>query len=300
MKAIVIDRFGGPEELHEAELPEPQPGPGQVRVRVEAVGVNPIDGKVRSGRMASPDTPMPLLLGVEAAGVVDALGAGATGVAVGDRVVGFADGGAYAELALLSTYAAVPEGLDPTVAVSLPIAGETAQRALRLLSLEPGETLLIHGASGAVGEVATQLAVRAGVRVIGTASAANQDRVAALGATATTYGQGWVDRVRQLAPDGVDAVFDTSGAGVLEESVGLAGGKERVVTIADPAAFSMGITFTSESEPDAGDLARLLRQRATGELTTTISRVLPLDQAAEAQALSDSGRAGGKLVLVPR
>ena len=299
MKAIVIDRFGGPEELHAAVLPDPQPGPGQVRIRVEAIGVNPIDGKVRSGRMAAPDTPMPLLLGVEAAGVVDALGEGVTGVAVGDRVVGFADGGAYAELALLSSYAAVPEGLESVTAVSVPVAGETAQRALRLLSPQPGETLLIHGASGAVGEVATQLAVRAGVRVIGTASAANQDRVAALGGTPTTYGEGWVERVRALAPDGVDAVFDTSGAGVLPESVELAGGTERVVTIADPSAFAMGVTFTGGSEVDPAQLAKLLAQRASGELTTTISRVLPLDAAAEAQALSDSGRAGGKLVLVP-
>ena len=299
MKAIVIDRFGGPEELHPAELPDPEPGPGQVRIRVEAIGVNPIDGKVRSGRMASPETPMPVLLGVEAAGTVDALGEGVEGVAVGDRVAGFAEGGAYAEVALLSTYAAVPEGLDAVSAASVPVAGETAQRALRLLSLEPGETLLIHGASGAVGEVATQLAVRAGVRVIGTASAANHDRVAALGATPTTYGQGWADRVRALAPDGVDAVFDTSGAGVLEESVALAGGKERVVTIADPAAFEMGVTFTGSSTADSGALADLLAQRARGELTTTVSRVFRLDEAAQAHALSESGRAGGKLVLVP-
>ncbi|MGW5241378.1 NADP-dependent oxidoreductase [Monashia sp. NPDC004114] len=298
MKAIVIDRFGGPEELHEAELPDPEPGPGQVRIRVEAVGVNPIDGKVRGGRMASPDTKFPLLLGAEAAGVVDALGEGVSDVAVGDRVVGFAAGGAYSELALLGAYAALA-GLDPVAGVSLPVASETSQRALGLLALEPGETLLIHGASGAVGEVATQLAVRDGVRVIGTASEANQGRVAALGATPTTYGDGWLDRVRALAPDGVDAVFDTSGAGVLEESVDLVGGKERVVTIADPAAFAMGITFTTGGEPGAFDLGVYVALRASGELTTTIARVFPLTEAADAQALSDSGRAGGKLVLVP-
>jgi NADPH:quinone reductase-like Zn-dependent oxidoreductase len=298
MKAIVIDRFGGPEELHEAELADPQPGPGQVRVRVEAVGVNPIDGKVRGGRMASPETTFPLLLGAEAAGVVDVLGEGVDDVAVGDRVVGFADGGAYAELALLHTYAALA-GLDPVVGVSLPVASETSQRALGLLALEPGQTLLIHGASGSVGEVATQLAVRGGVRVIGTASEANQERVAALGATPTTYGAGWLDRVRALAPDGVDAVLDTSGAGVLEESVALVGSKERVVTIADPAAFSMGITFTTGGKPGAFDLGEYVGLRASGQLTTTIGRVFPLAEAGEAQTLSDAGRAGGKLVLVP-
>jgi len=299
MKAIVIDRFGGPEELHEAQRPDPQPAPGQVRVRVEAVGVNPADGKARSGLMAPPDTTFPLVLGLEAAGVVDALGDGVTDVAVGDRVVGFAEGGAYAELAVLSTYAVLPDALDATVAVSLPVAGETSRRVLRLLGVQPGETLLVHGASGVVGEVATQLAVAGGATVIGTASAANQERVAALGATPTTYGDGWLDRVRALAPNGVDAVLDASGAGVLDQSVELLGSPDRLVTIADPAAFTTGITFSGTSQRSAEELADLVAQRASGAVTTTISRVLPLAEASEAQALSDSGRAGGKLVLVP-
>jgi len=299
MKAIVIDRFGGPEELHEAQRPDPEPAPGQVRVRVEAVGVNPADGKARSGLMAPPDTTFPLVLGLEAAGVVDALGDGVTDVAVGDRVVGFAEGGAYAELAVLSTYAVMPDALDATVAVSLPVAGETSRRVLRLLGVQPGETLLVHGASGVVGEVATQLAVAGGATVIGTASAANQERVAALGATPTTYGDGWLDRVRALAPNGVDAVLDASGAGVLDQSVELLGSPDRLVTIADPAAFTTGVTFSGTSQRSAEELADLVAQRASGAVTTTISRVLPLAEASEAQALSDSGRAGGKLVLVP-
>ncbi|GAA2744570.1 NADP-dependent oxidoreductase [Terrabacter aerolatus] len=299
MKAIVIDRFGGPEELHEAQLPDPQPGPGQVRVRVEAVGVNPVDGKARSGAMAAPDTVFPLVPGLEAAGVVDVLGDGVTDVTVGDRVVGFAEGGAYAELAVLSTYAVLPDALDATVAVSLPVAGETSRRVLRLLDVKPGETLLVHGASGVVGEVATQLAVAGGATVIGTASAANQERVAALGATPTTYGARWLERVRELAPGGVDAVLDASGAGVLDESVELLGGKDRLVTIADPAAFTKDITFSGTAQRSAQELAELVAQRASGAVTTTVSKVLPLSEAAAAQELSDSGRAGGKLVLVP-
>ena len=299
MKAIVIDRFGGPEELHAAQLPDPQPGPGEVRVRVEAVGVNHFDGKMRSGAVASPDTSFPLVLGIEAAGTVDLVGDGVTEVAVGHRVVGFAERGAYAELTVLSTYAAVPEGLEPTVAVTLPVAGETAQRVLRQLDLRPGETLLVHGASGSVGELATQLALAAGARVIGTASPANQDRVAALGATPTAYGEGWLERVRALAPEGVDAVLDAAGKGVLDDSVELLGGTERLVTIADGAAFTKGITFSSQSERSAEALGELLARRRAGELTTTIGRVLRLDEAGEAQRLGDSGRAGGKLVLVP-
>lgn len=299
MRAIVIDRFGGPEELHAAQLPDPQPGPGQVRLRVEAVGVNQFDGKLRSGAMASAETPLPLLLGIEAAGVVDRRGEGVTDVSEGDRVVGFTEGGAYAELAVLSTYAIVPEGLEPTVAVSVPVAGEAAQRVLRLLDVKPGETLLVHGASGAVGELATQLAVAAGARVIGTASPANQDRVASLGATPTAYGDGWLDRVRALAPRGVDAVLDTAGRGVLDDSVELLGNSNRLVTIADPAAFTKGITFSSQAERSAAALADLLARRARGELTTTIGRVFRLDEAAAAHELSANGHAGGKLVLVP-
>ena len=299
MRAVVIDRFGGPEELHEAQVPDPRPGRGQVRVRVEAVGVNRVDGKIRSGLMGSPDTVFPLVLGLEAAGVVDELGEGVSDVAVGERVVGFAEGGAYAELAVLSTYAVLPDSLDATVAVSLPVAGETARRVLRLLDLSAGETLLVHGASGAVGEVVTQLAVAGGATVIGTASAANQERVEALGATSTTYGEGWLDRVRALAPGGVDAVLDVSGAGVLDGSVELLGSADRLVTIADPAAFTKSITFSGTSERSASELAELVAQRASGEVTTTISRVLPLAEAASAQELSDSGRAGGKLVLLP-
>ncbi|MBC9821739.1 NADP-dependent oxidoreductase [Terrabacter sp. MAHUQ-38] len=299
MKAIVIDRFGGPEELHAVQLPDPRPGPGQVRVRVEAVGVNPFDGKLRSGAFASPDTPMPLLLGIEAAGIVDRLGDGVADVSEGDRVVGFTEGGAYAELAVLSTYAVVPEGLEPSVAVSLPVAGEAAQRVLRQLDVRPGETLLVHGASGAVGELATQLAVAAGAGVIGTASPANQERVASLGATPTVYGDGWLDRVRALAPGGVDAVLDTTGRGVLDASVELLGGSERLVTLADPAAFDKGITFSSQAERSAAALADLVERRAAGELTTTIGRVFRLDEVGAAQELSASGRAGGKLVLVP-
>ena len=299
MKAIVIETFGGPEVLHAAQVPIPEPGPGQVRVRVLAAAVNGIDGKIRAGVM--PGAQLPAILGIEIAGKVDALGVGVTDVAVGDTVAGWADApaGGYAELALASTYAQVPDGLDPVDAVAVPVAGETAQRVLRELAVQPGETLLVHGASGSVGEMATQLAVAAGVRVIGTASAGQQARVAALGALPTTYGAGLVERVRALAPEGVDAVLDTTGRGVLPDSVELRGGTHRIVTIADPAAFTLGIAFSSVSQRSAAALADLLGRRARGELTTTTAGVYPLEDVARAAALNDAGRGGGKLVLVP-
>ena len=299
MKTIMIDTFGGPEVLRSAEVPVPEPGPGQVRVRVLAAGVNGIDGKIRSG--VFPGSALPAALGIEIAGVVDALGAGVDDVLVGDTVVGWADppAGGYAEAALASTYAPVPAGLDPVDAVTVPVAGETARRVLRELAVQPGETLLVHGASGSVGELATQLAVARGVHVVGTASADHQDRVAALGATPTTYGPGLVDRVRAVAPDGIDAVLDTTGRGVLPDSIELRGGTERIVTIADPAAFALGIAFSSTAQRSVPELAELLGQRARGELTTTIGGVFPLDDVRRAAELNDAGRGGGKLVLVP-
>lgn len=298
MRAVVFEEFGGPEVLHLGEIPEPEAGPGQIRVRVEAVGLNPFDGKVRSGAMESAfRTALPAVPGAEVAGVVDRLGDGVTGVAVGDRVTGWTSRGA-AELAVLRRWAPVPDGLDAPRAAALPVAGEAARRGLRLLGLVPGETLLVHGASGGVGGLATQLAVAAGVRVIGTASPANQERVASYGATPTPYGEGLVDRVRALVP-AVDAVLDAAGSGVLPDSIELRGGTERVVTLADPAAHGLGIEFPERPEPSADELADLVGQVVRGEVTVPVAHVLPLAEAARAQALVDGGHAGGKVVLVP-
>ena len=302
MKAVILDQFGGPEVLHVTDVPTPEPAAGQIRVKVHAAGVNPFDGKVRSGVMQEQlKVQLPVIIGLEIAGVVDALGDGVTDVAVGDRVFGWSapPAGAYAEYSLSSTYGRLPDELDYPAAVTLPVAVETAQRALGLLALQPGETLLVHGASGAVGEVATQLALRAGVTVIGTASAENQDRVRALGATATTYGDGLVERVRSLAPSGVDAVLDASGKGALPDSIELRGGTDRIVTIADAAAFQLGITFTMKADNASVDLDDVARQLAAGELRTTVGGTYPFADAAKAHEASDSGHAGGKVVLVP-
>src|SRR6202000_1692189 len=177
----------------------------QVGVRPRAVGLNPLDAKIRSGAMeAAFPTPLPAILGFEVAGTVDAVGAGVTDVAVGDDVFARATGGAYAEYALSGSYAVKPAELDWTAAVALPVAGETARRVLDLRDLRDGETLLITGAAGAVGTVAVQLAIAQDVRVIGTAAEANHDYLKGLGAIPTTYGPGLVDRVRARGPGGLD------------------------------------------------------------------------------------------------
>jgi NADPH:quinone reductase-like Zn-dependent oxidoreductase len=298
MKAIQFDRFGGTEVLHEADVEVPQPGPGQVRVRVMAAGVNALDGKIRSGAMqAMFPTPLPVIPGHEVAGVVDALGEGVTDMRVGDEVVGWSDTGAFAQYALASTVAPKPVNLDWQRAVALPVASETAERALNLLAIARGETLLIHGAAGGVGTIAVQLAVARGARVIGTAGADNQDYVASLGATATMYGDGLVERVRALAPDGIDAVLDVAGKGALEDSITLRGGTDRIVTLADFRADQLGVTFSKGGRERSADrLAALAQDAATGTLVITVT-AYPLSQAATAQQVSDSGHVRGKLVL---
>src|SRR4051795_2223880 len=281
MEAIVFDQFGGPDVLHEADIEVPQPGPGQVRVRVRAAGLNALDGKIRAGMMeAVRPTTFPAVPGGELAGVVDALGEGVSGVQVGDEVLGWSDPGSYALYALATTVAPKPADLDWQHAVALPVAGETAERVLNLLGVAAGETVLMHGAAGAVGTLAIQLATARGARVIATAGPGNQDYLTSLGATATLYGEGLVERVRALAPDGVDAVFDLAGKGALEDSITLRGGTERIVTIADFRAQQLGIPFASgPAEASADRLAAVAQDAATGKLVTTVI-AYPLNGAA--------------------
>ncbi|KAA0925621.1 NADP-dependent oxidoreductase [Streptomyces apricus] len=301
MKAIVFDAFGGTEVLHQSEIDTPEPGAGQVRVRVRAVGVNPVDGKIRSGIMeAIFPTTLPAVPGGEIAGIVDALGEGVTRFAVGDEVLGWSETGSYAQYALAdaSVLAPKPATLEWTKAASLPVASDGAERVLDLLDIKAGETLLIHGASGALGTIAVQLAVARGARVIGTAGPANQDYVTSLGATALVYGEGLVERVRALAPEGVDAVFDAAGKGALEDSIALRGTTDRIVTTADFRARELGIVFAEGPQRrSATRLAELARQAADGTLTVTVGATYPLAEAATAQQVSDAGHGRGKLVL---
>ncbi|OON77020.1 NADP-dependent oxidoreductase [Streptomyces tsukubensis] len=301
MKAIVFDTFGGTEVLHETEIEAPQPGSGQVRVRVRAVGVNPVDGKIRSGTMeAIFPTTLPAVPGGEIAGTVDALGAGVDHLKVGDEVLGWSDTGSYAQYALAdpAVLAPKPAGLDWPHAAALPVASDGADRVLDLLDVKAGETLLIHGASGALGTLTVQLAVARGAHVIGTAGPANQEYVTSLGATALVYGDGLLERVRAVAPNGVDAVVDAAGKGSLEDSITLRGGTDRIVTTADFRARELGIVFAEGPQRRSGArLAELARQAADGTLAITVGATHPLADAAQAQQASDAGHSRGKLVL---
>jgi NADPH:quinone reductase-like Zn-dependent oxidoreductase len=299
--AITFSQYGEPDVLTVSPAEVPQPGPRQVRIRVRAVAVNLIDVKIRSGHMdgifpvAFPVTP-----GWDVAGVVDAVGEDA-GAAVGDEVFGVASAGGYSEYALLGQPVAKPEGLSMETAAALVTVGEAAFRALSHLNVKAGQTLLIHGAAGSVGTIAVQLAVARGVTVVGTAAAEDLELVTALGAKAVRYGEGWADRVRVVAPDGVDAVLDTSGAGVLAESVALTGDAARVITIADESAAQYGVRFTGADPADRVPEARpeLAALAASGRLSVPIWRTYPLAEAARAHADLEAGRNHGKIILLP-
>ncbi|MFI6107578.1 zinc-binding alcohol dehydrogenase family protein [Streptomyces sp. NPDC051310] len=161
----------------------------------------------------------PLVPGVDAAGVIDAVGEAVTDFTNGDEVFGMTPAGSYAQYALMPAPVAKPAALSWETAAALPTVGRDTYRALKHLNLTPGQTLLIHGAAGSVGAIAAQLATARGVTVVSTAGTGDLERVTALGVTAVPYGPGWAERVRDAAPQGVDAVFDTSGAGVLPDSV---------------------------------------------------------------------------------
>ncbi|WP_327358953.1 NADP-dependent oxidoreductase [Streptomyces sp. NBC_01304] len=298
MKAARFSRFGGPEVLEIVDLPDPHPEPGQIRISVRAAGVNPSDWKKRAGLM---DEELPQTMGHEAAGVVDELGEGVTDVAVGDRVFGLsAEGAAQAELAVLDHYAPIPPSLDFAGAAALPAAIETATRALDQLGVGSGSSLLVNGASGSVGSAAVQLAVARGAHVIGTASPANHDYLRSLGAEPVAYGEGIVERVRALAPEGVGLALDVAGSGILPELIGLAGSPEHVVTLADFAgAQKYGVRF---SRGDAGRAVHVLGEIGdlieAGRFALPVAETYPLAEVAQAHRAGEAGHVRGKLVLL--
>ncbi|MEA2217759.1 MAG: hypothetical protein QOJ35_385 [Solirubrobacteraceae bacterium] len=298
MKAVQFTHYGGPEVLRVAEVDEPHAGAGQIRVAVRAAGVNPVDWKLRSGALAQMmPIELPSITGGDVAGVVDEVGEGASGVAVGDEVFGFALSGGAAQHAVLEHYAAKPAAASWAEAAGWPLAVETAVRALNLVGVTSGHTILVHGAAGGVGSAAVQFACERGARVIGTASEANHAFLRTIGAEPTTYGDGMVARVRELAPGGVDRVLDAAG-GTLPDLVEIAGSPHDVVTIADFTAAEHGVRFTPGADRRVWEaLGQAAELNEAGRLTIPV-QTFPLEQAAEAHRISAAGHVRGKLVLI--
>jgi NADPH:quinone reductase-like Zn-dependent oxidoreductase len=299
---VTFTEYGGPEVLRVGEVDEPHPGPGQVRIAVRAAGVNPIDWKARSGMLREVmPVSFPVVDGREAAGVVDEVGPDVTGAGGGDEVFGFAVGGAAAEFAVLDDFARKPAGLSWEEAAGLPVAAETSVRVFTVLGgVGEGQTLVIDGAAGGVGAVAVQLAVARGARVIGTASERNHEFLRSLGAEPTTYGPGLVERVRALAPDGVDLAFDTAGQGGVRDLITLTGDPAGVATIADFGAAALGVKVTGGADRRAVEaLAEAAELIEAGRLHVPVAQTFTFAQAAEAHRVSQDGHVRGKLILVP-
>jgi NADPH:quinone reductase-like Zn-dependent oxidoreductase len=299
MRALQFRAFGGPEVLEWAEAPDPHAGPGQIRIAVRAASVNPIDWKTISGAMSGEPMTGTGYLGHDAAGVVDEIGDGVTGVSVGDDVFGRGQN-TQAEYAVLNSWAAKPPSIDWAVAAAAGVAGETSERGLRLLGVKAGDTLFVDGGAGGVGAATVQMALARGANVIASSSEANHDYLREIGATPVLYGQGLTEQVRAAARGPVDAVFDVAGKTPVEDLISLAPEPSKVVSIANYAASQAGARVTgggADSQPMQA-LAQVAELLAQNKLVIKV-QTFPFDRAAEAYRISQSGHVRGKLVLVP-
>lgn len=301
MKAVAISSFGSPDVLQVMEFNNPQAGANQVRVRVKAAGIQPFDLAVRSSGWAPPglEVKCPQILGNEFAGIVDQVGEGVTDFSVGDEVLGWALLACYAEYVVVCVDQIVrkPKSMPWEEAGAITASGQTAHTALKELGVSNGDTVLIHGAAGGVGTVGVQLARAWGATVIGTASEGNHDYLRSLGAIPVTYGDGLVDRVRSLAPEGVDVAFDAAGDDALRASVELVPYKERIGTIASlELGENLGVRVI-RSQRSVSRLTELIDFYTQGKLHIHIRKAFPLHQAPDAHREIESGHGRGKVVL---
>jgi NADPH:quinone reductase-like Zn-dependent oxidoreductase len=300
MRALQFTTYGSPEVLSWADAPEPHAGPGQIRISVRGASVNPIDWKAFSGALAGGEPKTGTgYLGYDAAGVVDEVGDGVTGVSVGDDVLGRGQH-TQAEYAVLDSWAAKPPSIDWAVAAAAGVAGETSERALRLLDVKAGDTLFVDGGAGGVGAVAVQMALARGLRVIASSGEGNTDYLREIGAVPVLYGDGMVDRVRTAAGGRVDAVFDVPGKTPIDDLISLAPEPAKVLTIANFAAGGSGVQVTgggADSRPMEA-MALIADLLAQNKVVIKV-QTFPFDRAAEAYRISQGGHVRGKLVLVP-
>ena len=301
MHAQIITDFGAADVFTLTDVEAPTAGPGEVRVRVAFAAINPLDHKIRSGALSAMiPTEFPAILGNEIAGLVDQVGAGVHGFAVGDRVAGFVTDGAYAEFVVTTAdrVALVPAGLSLERAATLPTAAETAQRALALIDVRPGETVVVNAAAGSVGSAVVQLLVAGGATVLGTASPGNYDYVRSLGATAVRYGEHLLADVAAAAPQGVDAAFDGGARGFVDQILSQVSAN-RIVTIVDFPAAAKGVQVAGGNPLalTAASIGAVLRLADEGRFRTEIDAVLPLAELADAHRQSESGHVRGKVLI---
>lgn len=305
MRAITYSRFGGADVLELSELPTPKVGPDTVLVRVRATSVNPVDWKVREGYLdAIMDTTFPVVPGWDVAGVVERVGLDTPELSVGDEVFGYVrkdvvSGGTTAELvaAPVRTLARKPSSWTWEQAAGAPLAGLTALQTIDRAGVTSGQTVLVHAAAGGVGSMAVQIAVARGARVIGTASERNHEYLRSLGAEPVTYGEGLAERVRALAPDGVDVVLDYIGGEALATTPDVLREGGTVASVVDAAARDELGGHYVWVRPDVEGLTELARLADAGQLTVDVAEVYDLADAAKAHEASRTGHVRGKVVI---
>jgi len=303
MKAVRIHSFGGPEVLQFEEAPRPEPGSRRVLVRVHAAGVNPVDWKIREGKLGQ--IPLPSIMGSDFSGEIEALGPDVTEFRVGEMVFGSVadESGSYAQYALapVSHIVEKPKQIDHVTAAAIPVPAMTAWQALfDEAKLEPGQRVLIHAASGGVGNFAVQFAKWKGAYVIGTASGSNAELVRSLGADE------FIDYRKtkfEEAVRDVDMVFDTVGGETQERSWKVLKKGGVLVSIVQPPseqsakAHNVRGIFLREDATRNEELTQISKLIANGQVKVNVETILPLRDARKAQELSQTGHARGKIVL---
>lgn len=305
MRALTYDRYGGSDVLQITDRPTPKVGPDSVLVRVRAASVNPVDWKLRAGYLDGLlDVQFPVVPGWDVAGVVEAVGQDATELAVGDEVYGYVrrdwvHGGTFAELvaAPVRTLARKPASATFEEAAAVPLAGLTAYQSIERAGVAAGQTALVHAAAGGVGQFAVQILRARGVRVIGTASARNHDHLRGLGAEPVEYGTGLVDRVRALAPDGVDLVLDYGSDDLVPTTRAVLAAGGTVASIVDEAARSELGGHLVWVRPSTADLDALTRLIDDGAVKVDVAQVFDLADTAAAHDLVAGGHVRGKVVV---
>ena len=305
MRAITYARYGDADVLELTELPTPKVGPDSVLVRVRAASVNPVDWKVRAGYLDPiMDVTFPVVPGWDVAGVVERVGLDTPELQVGDEVYGYVrrdwvHGGTFAELvaAPVRTLARKPATLSFEEAAAVPLAGLTAYQAIRRAGVRSGQTVLVQAAAGGVGAFAVQIARSLGARVIGTASEGNHEHLRGLGAEPVTYGEGLVERVRALAPQGVDVLLDFGGDDLVATARGVLAAGGVVASIVDAAARDELGGHYVWVRPSTEDLDALTALLDAGTVTVDVAEVFELADAAAAHRASETGHVRGKVVV---
>lgn len=298
---VTYEEFGGPEVLRLTEAAKPEAGPGEIVVRARAAGLNPVDYKIFHGPAAAAYNAVPPTgVGNDFAGIVDAVGAGVTGFAPGDRVFGGVRNHGVGEyvVATRDQLLHTPVGLDDTLAAALDVAGKTAAASVALFDLGPDDTVLVSAAAGGVGVLAAQLALRTGATVIGTASPENHEFLRGLGVVPVDYSGDLVTALRSAAPGGITAVLDNNGRPTIEAALSLGIPASRINTIADhEAATEFGVSTVGRAQSNPAELAEVARLVAEGEIALPLEQTFPLEHFAAAYERLEQGHLRGKIVI---